>query len=615
VSLTLNLTNTTLGAVTIPQLAVSADFSNAGGVIHQLTATMPGNGLLTASGAISPGGKISGTAHLTTTSLDALTGPLPAGWTNASLSANLGGTAQNPEFFGITGNLGPSNVSGSLTLLPGHAYGALHFDNFDFSSWGRWARARPANAPSIGGEITADTATLAGIPLSHVLLDGDFDGALSIRRASASLYGGLAAGSLSLDANGNITAITGFLHLPSAEPLRPLLPLATPPALLAPPLSLTMTGSGPVGALATSLTGRLGDFSLAATPVIDLPHLTLAGGLLVRHPSAIAAMGIFGLDHSLTWPGAGSFSLRAYVSASPSNYGLPDFVLSLGDTAATGRLMVTNGTMSGGIMADRLALPPLSTSLTLGLSHLGLPPGKLSLTSNQVFYAGAPLVGPSSATLTLGTDNLAVSLNHAAFAGGNLDGTASLQTSASAPPVITGTATLTGADAAKFALPWAFPYPITTGIITGSANLTASGYTTTAWTATLAGTASLSATKGSINGFALAGIAPALGTKNRAKPLRAALTTGSTVFDSLAAAATFTQGNATLTSATLTGPAGTASATGNINLPSQNLVLKFLVQPAVTPPLTLSMLTLGSWTAPKQILRLKPALTWQAEKP
>jgi hypothetical protein len=615
VSLSLTVTNTTLGAITIPQLAVSADFQNSGASIHQLTATLAGNALLTGSFGIGAGGALSGTAHLTTTRLDALTGPLPAGWSNASLSASLGGTAQNPAFFGITGNLGPSLISGSASLAASHAYGALHFSALDLTAWAAWARTRPSNAISLGGEITADDATLAGLPLSHLLLDGDVDGGVSIRRVSASLYGGLATGSLSLDGAGNITAITGFLLLPSAEKLRPLLPFATPPLLLAPPLALSITGNGPAHALAANVTARLGDFSLTASPVIDLAHLRLSGGLALRHPSAMTAAGIFGLDHSLAWPGAGSFSLRAYVTAAPAQYGMPYFVLSLGDTSLTGRLMVNNSTMSGDITADTLALPPLSTGLTLGLSHLALPGTKISLSSNQVLYAGAPLFGPTSATLSLAPDQLAIGLTRAAFAGGTLSGTATLQTPAPLPPALSLTASLTGADAAKLALPWTFPYPITAGTLAGTANLTASGYTTAAWAATLAGTASLTASQGSITGFALASISSALATKNRAKPLHAALTSGSTGFTSLTLASTLAQGNASLTTATLTSPAGTVSATGNINLPSETIALKLLLGPALTPPLTLSALSLGSWTAPKQILHLKPALIWQAEKP
>jgi hypothetical protein len=615
VSLTLTVNNVTLSGLAIPALALSADFSQAGGIIHQLTASLPGNGLLTANGTLHSDGTLAGTAHLTTTGLDGLLGPLPAGWTNASLSASLAGTLTRLQLNHLTGNLGPSNVAGSLTLSAGHAYGALHFDSLALTPWLAWAGTHQAQSMYLGGEITADSATIGTIPLTHLLLDGDHDHGLTLRRASAALYGGLAAGSVSLDAGGNITAINGFLSLPSAAPLGPLLPAGwqPPPALLVPPLNIAITGHGPPGALAASATATLGDFSVTADPVIDLTHMALAGGLTLRHPSAINAMTIFGLNRGLAWPGAGSLSLRAYLTASPTEISLPDFVLSFGASTATGTLSLNNNTLSGDIAADTLALPPFSTGLSLGLMHLTLPPGKINFAASQVLYAGTPFFGPSRATLTIADDNLTVNLTSAAFDGGSLTGTASLATSPDHPPALAGSGTLTGLDLSQVTLRQPFPYTLSSGTMNGQATLSASGYTEAAWAATLAGTASATITKASFNGFSLAGIAAAardLKNPNRPKNLRTALTSGTTPNVNLSLAGALTSGNATLTTASLTSPDGAATATGSINLPSQNLVLKLALTPVLTPPLMMNVLTLGNWAAPREIARLRAGLQW-----
>ena len=167
-----------------------------------------------------------------------------------------------------------------------------------------------------------------------------------------------------------------------------------------------MFAQGPPDALATSAVGRLGDFTLTAAPTIDLATGTASGPLTLRHPDAIAAMTIFHLPHSLAWPGAGSISLRADMLVSPTQFGLPDFDLSFGDLTANGHIVRSNGTVTGDVEADTLALPPLDLALALPWSSVATAPGTLKLTANRVLYAGQPVLGAAQGTITVGANSL-----------------------------------------------------------------------------------------------------------------------------------------------------------------------------------------------------------------
>ncbi|NNM55750.1 AsmA family protein [Acidocella sp.] len=620
-TLALTASNITYNGQNLPALTTSLNLAPNGLNVQSLKATLPGATTLAASLQISAAGAITGHASLNSPDLPSLLAAYglapPPAWTSAALSSGLSGTTSQIYLNNLTGSLGPSHLSGGLIITGHHATGALNFDRLDLTPLLSWRGRRPGNFTA-DGQITAAHATLGPLPLTHLLLDGALNHQLNIRRISANMLGGLAAGSVTLDAQGNITAARGFLSLPSAAPLAALAPASwphLPAALVQPRLNLTLAARGPANALAASAVATLGAFTLTATPVINLIQPSASGAISLQHPSAIAVLNIFGLSQGLTYPGAGSISLRADFMAAPTSFGLPNFILSFGDLTADGQLMSNKGIISGQIAAGTLALPPIPASYTPPWSALAAAQGKIGITADRVLYGGKPILGATAASLTFAPGSrLTLALSQASLAGGTLAGSLTASTTGNQPPALTAQLTASHIDSTQLNLPLAFPYTLA-GIFDASAALTASGYTPKTWAATLGGSLSLDAGNGQLNGFTLAGLAQALHTPNRAKALHTALTSGATSFTALAFTGTFSHGNCTLSNASLTGPAGNASATGSIDVFDNTLALRLALSPSVTPPLTINTMLLGSWTKPKQYPRLKPALDWAPPAP
>lgn len=635
-SLTLQASNVTLAGQNFPALQTSLTTGPGGLALNSLALTLPGGGTLNASGSASPAGALNGQASLTIPDSAALATTYhltpPASWPSAKLAAQIGGTLAAPVLRSLSGTLGQDHVTGNLILAPGHAAGSLGFDHLDLAPLIAWAEQRQPGGFVFDGEITATRADAGPVKLQNLAVDATLDGTLNIRRVSANLYGGLAAGSFTLDSSGQVTSAHGFLQIPSATPLAALLPASwVPPAsLTAGRLSLLFAAQGPANALAASAVASLavqarnqasgkmadiGTLTITASPVIDLTHQSAMGALSVQFPEAIRLAHILGFDEGVAFPGAGSVSLRAGFTASASQYGLNDFILSFGALAANGRLLVQNGTVSGQINADTLALPPLPTTLPLPAS---LPvQGKIGLTAASVLYAGTPILGPSSATLTLAQTSAKLDLAKAALGNGSLSGSLAATLSPTAAPQFTLSLLAQNIDAPSLALPVSFPFSLPLGTVNATASLTASGYSPKNWLATLGGTASLTATHGRLGGISLGNFIAGLGKPDAATRLHAALASGSTPFSMLSLAGTLAQGNCTLTQASLTGQDGTITAAANsgIDFFDQALALRLTLQPAVKPPVSASVLMLGPWSAPKRTAQFKSALGWKPASP
>lgn len=599
-------------------LAFSADHNRL--ELRDFTLGLPGGGALTGQGSL--GGTLAGAIHLQTPDAAALLqtlglGGAPAGWSTVNLSARLSGTPDSLLLDHLTGSLGGQPLSGSLVLGRNHAAGTLDFATLDLAALCRWLGQLPAAQKySADGEIMAARGSYGALGFSRLLLDGQIGPGVTLRRLSASLDKGVAAGSLSLDTLNRINGAAGFLALPSAAPLAVLIPAPwqPPAALLAPRLNLAFTAQGPASALAISATGSLGDFSMTAAPLIDLATSSATGGFTLRHPSAIRALNIFGLNRGLAWPGPGSVAMRADFADAAGAIGLPDFVLSFGALTATGQLLERKAVIQGDIAADTLVLPPLGPGWAVPWGALAQAQGRIRLTANRVLLGGGPVLGRTAADLTLTPGNADLDLSQAEFAGGTLKGKISAATPANAAPALSLNFTAAHADAAQIALPENFPFTLPGGTLDASASLTASGFSPRVWAATLAGTASLTATQGRFTGFDLAAMAQALNKPNK-RALAGAMADGATPFASLTLAGTLAAGNCTLTTASLTGPEGTAQATGTIDLADQALALTLNLAPNVTPAITLPSIVLGPWDAPRRYPRLGQALAWARVRP
>jgi hypothetical protein len=620
VALTLSATNLLLpGGIAIPALQTSLTHDGSGTAVQSLLLTLPGSSALSAKGQISPGGAVTGQASGSSPDLPDLFAGYgmapPPGLVAGHFSADLSGTIGQLTLGRLNLVLGDDDVTGTVILTRGHVAGALQVDRLDLQALLGWLGRGHAGF-SADGEIAAANANFGKLAMTHLLLDAALTDQLNIRRISANMAGGLAAGSITLNGEGLVTAARGFVALPSAAPLAALLPPKFQPkaALADAPLNMAVSAQGRSSALATSMVATLGDFSFTAAPVLNLTAQTAAGPVTLRHPSAIAAFRLFGLNSGLDWPGPGSIALRADFTASPSGFGLPDFVLSVGNLTANGRLIQKDGAISGQIDADTLALPPLATFLPIPWPMLAALHGGVDLSANHVLYNGNTILGAAKAHLALAPNTLNFVLANAALAGGTLSGGATVALSATAPPALTAQFSAAHLDPAQLNLPLAFPFTLQSGTLSAAWSLTASGYSPKIWLATLGGSASLNATNGSLSGFSLQNLAKALGEKNRSAALRAALASGSTAFATLGVSGQLSHGNCTLATASLSGPDGSANATGSVDMFDEDLALHLTLQPKVKPAIGIGTSVLGSWDSPKQYPRLKPALGWVTQQ-
>jgi len=476
-------------------------------------------------------------------------------------------------------------------------------------------------------------ASIDKIPLQHLLIDARLGEQLVVRRLTASLWGGIAAASFTLSPNpasgtanapqtGLISSARAVLALPSAEPVAALLhgQFALPATLTRAPLALSFLAAGPANALATSASLTLGAISITAAPSIDLLHQTAAGAFTLRHPDAIAAFKAFGFNAGLAWPGAGSIALRADMIISPAQIGFSDFVLSMGDLTANGRLIYGAGhQLNGEIDADTLALPPITPAYTPPWADLAAIQGKIAISANRVLWGGNQILGSTAAEIAARQDKLDLAIAQASLANGVLKGEISATLNNALPPAkpalpaIAAKFTIIGADGALLGLPFDFPITLPTGNIDAAGDLTASGYAAQAWLATLSGSASLAAQSGTLSGFDLPGATVALTAKNhRLTLLRAACLTGTTPFTNISVTGQFNSGIYSLAAATLQSPAGSATAAGSIDLPDTGLALSTTLLPNVPAPPQLGLTIAGSWTTPHRTTTLKQALAWKA---
>ncbi len=624
IRLSLAATNTRIAGFTLPEVAAATTFSSGQVNVQKLDATLPGSSELTASGVLAPDHSFTGVASLTTldlpTLLAAYGGPagLPNSWRQARFTATLQGSSADLSLQALHGNLGRSPFNGTLILGnfagPIAARGQLHFGTLELTPLAGLLPSLPNLAKSLSadGEITADHASLYGVGLDRLLIDASFTNQLVVRRLSASLGGGLAASSFTL-LPGRLTIARLLLAVPSGTPLLNLLPTAwqLPGKLTVAPLSVSLLAAGPSNALAAEVVASLGDLDATTAPIIDLPAHSVTGALTLSYPSAITALAAFGIKAGLDWPGAGSASLRANVSYTPAAIGLPNFVLSLGEFAANGRVTLTGAhSIDAAIDADTLALPALPRNIALPWNRLADFDGGIKLAANRILFGGDSTLGATQLSLAMTPQTTTLNIAKATLAGGTLAGNVAVSTAAATLPALTAKLTLSGADAT--ALPGGLPFSLASGTLGGQAALTASGYTPAAWAATLAGSAALTATKGTLNGFNLAGLGQALHGSSRAAALNKAATTGASAFNTLTIAGTLDHGSYTLTTAALQGPDGTASAAGSIDFPDSALTIRLALLPSVTPPVTIGVSTIGSWSAPRQVTDIDAGLNWQA---
>lgn len=644
--ISLSASDTRLKGYLFPSLAAAIVTSDAGIAIQNLTlglhatATLKGDLLLTPTKAI--GGHLTLVVPDFNAFMASFGLPAEKDWDTAVLRATLQGTETSPQFTDVSGVLGHDHVAGRLVVAANHAAFQLHFSHLALIPLAQFLQqARIGNVLTADGELTVAQAQAGPVQLNNLFIDADLDNGLNIRRASANLDGGMADGSFVLNDHLIVTSAHLFLNLPNAAPLAAaLLPhLQLAQAFLNQRFSLTAAAAGTPNSVSTSAVAHLGALTFTAAPLIDLITPSAEGALSLSAPNAIEVLKMLGMasgcsrtaplpgypfqnidqpciahadNPALIFPGPGSLSLRAHFIAAPDRFELTDFIFSGGLLNASGRLGWQKGNLTGQITAGTLALPPIPVSATVPES---LPvSGQVALSADEIIYAGLPVLGPASGTLTLAPDQISLAGIKADLGQGIISGSVGLKLSPTAMPVLTAKLTATDINASDLNLPQPFPLRLTQGQLNATADLSATGYTARTWAATLGGRASLNAKAGVLDGISLSQI---VATMMASKPddTRQWMASGQTAFTTLALTATLSQGNCTLTQASLMSPAGTLSAVGGIDLFDSSLALRLEAYPTLQPPLTLETRLIGSWAHPSRITDTSAARSWLATPP
>ncbi|MFO1123348.1 MAG: AsmA family protein [Hyphomicrobiales bacterium] len=248
----------------------------------------------------------------------------------------------------------------------------------------------------------------------------------------------------------------------------------------------------------------------------------------------------------------------------------------------------------------------------LGLGALRVLDAKLAITANSLHYSGIT-AGPSQVAVTLDKGKFDGQINMSDLAGGQ----ASLQVSADAtvtPPSISLGFASSGADLETVLT------PLGLGLITGlgdiSLQVSGQGTTQQELIGTLKGEASLSAADGLLRGIEIPALFAAASQKIVDGWSGAA--GASTMFSSLAARATISDGIAALADLTLTSPTLSLTGRGDVDLLRRAVNLR--VDPRIvsgvngtSAGLPVSLVVAGPWTTPRIYPDIPDILTKPAQ--
>ena len=517
-----------------------------------------------------------------------------SGLTGLAIAADVAADPHRAAVTGIAGRMNDTTVAGGVVLGLGTApriSAGLDFGKIDLDQWlpPEWLDDPPRPdllAHALAG-VTADLRLSAGEVwlgderIDHGLIDVAIgDGTLNLRQLAGQDAGLQVLVSGAMDSAGALSNARMVLAAPHARPFVTLLParLRGGQAVWDEPLAATVTAAGPPDALAVSVQGSLGDLDVSAQPLMDLVHDHWQGVITLRHPSAARLLRSLGYSDAADWMGEGSLSVVASTVSDGSSWSMSPLTFSLGMLHGSGTLgraatrvpgsrQMGERQITGRLAIATLPWPAPAPDGPIPVDLLRGWRATLGITVGEVLDDLSPVATDVQAEVGVSDGTLRVAIGRARFLGGTLAGT--IRLAASDPPALTATLGLTGADptpAAEHDLPAWLPIGVTATGLDGHVTLAAHGYSLTAWLASLDASMGLTAGRGTITGIDLAAIPkPGLG-ETLTVPSRSALFAGTTPFDAMSAAANIAQGELRLDGFRLSGPAGTMTASGQVDL-------------------------------------------------
>jgi uncharacterized protein involved in outer membrane biogenesis len=296
------------------------------------------------------------------------------------------------------------------------------------------------------------------------------------------------------------------------------------------------------------------------------------------------------------------------------------FNLTAAALRAEGNL-VLDRRAGGPHVAGRISIAALPLPIPNGNSEVPFPIGALHGWRGEVMVdvgsftaASNPLLRDASAAVTVADDTLRIERFSAQLGGGVLSGNGVFDGAAS-PPSLTLQANL--ADAAIAGPLTDAPLDLSSGLVAGSAELSANGYSAGTILATLAGHVALTVTDGSLSGFDLFRVKLAAEKSELTAARSAALDAlgiGETGFDRLEIAANVAHGDLSLETARLHGSAGDADLTGGMHLATQGINLRIALRPALPHPPEIALRLSGPFDHPDRTPELANLARFLAER-
>ncbi|MBV9748581.1 MAG: AsmA family protein, partial [Acetobacteraceae bacterium] len=270
------------------------------------------------------------------------------------------------------------------------------------------------------------------------------------------------------------------------------------------------------------------------------------------------------------------------------------------------------------ISAESLPLPrpPPRSSDPLPLDALRGWNAAIALQAKQVLFGLVPTLADARASVALQDGTLRLDAVKANLSGGVIEGTAALETAPDLPHL----AVQGSVSGAQISGPlFGTPLDVRSGLASAQVNVAAKGYSPAALLSTLSGEATATLRDGAVTGFDLTGADAALSaadTARRDSLARAAVQGGTTAFSTLDLAAHLQDGTATLTTARLTGPGGTATASGSVDLHASLLDIRLALRPGEPPDAPELAVSLhGSAAAPSRTPNLSDFVRWSLAQP
>jgi hypothetical protein len=610
-----------LGGGTVQRVHATFDLAEGALLLREAEAVLPGNARLHLTGRVTRGegsqqrfeGNAAFDAPVLRTTLRWLEGAAPgllpdtverlpgAVLQHASVYAHVVADGSEVRLLQLGGNIDDSAVAGSIGFRNGKPPTIVAELSVGYVALDGWLPAWPLEPPHFDAalHLAIDAATLAGHDIRNAAIDGTIeDGTISLRHASAVVSRVILSAAGTLGKDGVVSNGAFTLEAADGARLRAALPQAwqATPALWQGPVKLAVQATGPPDALSMGIRLDLSDANLDARPVINLHNGQWNGELTIRHPGAPRFVSAIGLPERLGLPnlpqllGDGSFSLTAQLSGTSNTVSAERFEMTAGDVRLAGRIALdASGALprvSGQISTDALALP-----LPDGGSNVPMPvgilrgwTGELGVASGKLLIGSGPELHDVKATIAVTGDALRIEQLTAGLDGGTLTGSGVLNAAAS-PPLLVLQARLNGVAIGNPLI--GPPVDLKSGAVSGSLDLSASGYSPATVLATLAGHIAVTISNGTLVGFDLPHMQTAMENPD-AEALETAasdaMAGGTTAFDELQLAAVIDHGDLLLETARMKSASGEANASGDVNLPTQMMDLRIVLRPSASRP-------------------------------